>query len=66
MTTVEIQGQKRKYTVVAPENPGPNLLLLQAGGQAGSPPIDGRETAQYGENIADPLAQGIILSAPWS
>ncbi len=26
MTTVEIQGQKRKYTVVAPENPGPNLL----------------------------------------
>ena len=39
---------------------GANLLLLQAGGQAGSPPIDGRETAQYGENIADPLAQGMI------
>ena len=42
---------------------GANLLLLQAGGQAGSPPIDGRETAQYGENIADPLAQGMILTA---
>lgn len=31
MTTVEFQGQKRKYTVVAPENPGPNLLLFLHG-----------------------------------
>ncbi len=42
---------------------GANLLMLQAGGKAGSPPIDGRETAQYGDQIADPLAQGMILTA---
>ena len=42
---------------------GANLLLLQAGGQAGSPPIDGRESHPYGEQIADPLAQAMILTA---
>ncbi|GAB2510572.1 Na(+)/H(+) antiporter subunit C [Corynebacterium atrinae] len=42
---------------------GANLLLLQAGGQAGSPPIMGRESAEYGEKIADPLAQAMILTA---
>ncbi|WP_293770327.1 Na(+)/H(+) antiporter subunit C [uncultured Corynebacterium sp.] len=42
---------------------GANLLLLQAGGGPGSPPIVGRETAQYGEHNADPLAQGMILTA---
>ncbi|MCK6161336.1 Na(+)/H(+) antiporter subunit C [Corynebacterium simulans] len=42
---------------------GANLLMLQAGGKAGSPPIDGRETTQYGDQIADPLAQGMILTA---
>jgi len=42
---------------------GANLLLLQSGGQAGSPPIIGRESALYGERIADPLAQAMILTA---
>ncbi|KXU17292.1 alpha/beta hydrolase family protein [Corynebacterium simulans] len=28
---MEFQGFKRKYTVVAPENPGPNLLLFLHG-----------------------------------
>ncbi|AKK09767.1 Na(+)/H(+) antiporter subunit C [Corynebacterium testudinoris] len=42
---------------------GANLLLLQAGGQAGSPPIMGRESTEYGEKIADPLAQAMILTA---
>lgn len=42
---------------------GANLLILQAGGSAGSPPVMGRESAQYGEKIADPLAQAMILTA---
>lgn len=42
---------------------GANLLILQAGGPAGSPPVMGRETEQYGEQIADPLAQAMILTA---
>ncbi|QGU05586.1 Na(+)/H(+) antiporter subunit C [Corynebacterium comes] len=42
---------------------GANLLILQAGGPAGSPPIVGRESLVYGDKIADPLAQGMILTA---
>lgn len=42
---------------------GANLLILQAGGAAGSPPIAGRESLPYGEVIADPLAQAMILTA---
>ncbi|AKK11896.1 Na(+)/H(+) antiporter subunit C [Corynebacterium uterequi] len=42
---------------------GANLLMLQAGGPAGSPPIMGRDSEPYGERIADPLAQGMILTA---
>ncbi|KQB86168.1 Na(+)/H(+) antiporter subunit C [Corynebacterium lowii] len=42
---------------------GVNLLILQAGGAAGSPPIIGRESELHGEQIADPLAQGMILTA---
>ncbi|QPK78921.1 Na(+)/H(+) antiporter subunit C [Corynebacterium lizhenjunii] len=42
---------------------GANLLMLQAGGPPGSPPIMGRDVAPYGERIADPLAQGMILTA---
>ncbi|WPF65882.1 MULTISPECIES: Na(+)/H(+) antiporter subunit C [unclassified Corynebacterium] len=42
---------------------GANLLILQAGGAAGSPPIIGRESELYGEDIADPLAQAMILTA---
>lgn len=42
---------------------GANLLILLAGGRSGSPPIYGRESQQYGEQIADPLSQGMILTA---
>ncbi|WKD58196.1 Na(+)/H(+) antiporter subunit C [Corynebacterium capitovis DSM 44611] len=42
---------------------GANLLLLQAGGQAGSPPVLERESTLYGDHIADPLAQGMVLTA---
>ena len=42
---------------------GANLLILLAGGRSGSPPIDGRESRIYGDQIADPLAQGMILTA---
>ncbi|RNE49901.1 Na(+)/H(+) antiporter subunit C [Corynebacterium alimapuense] len=42
---------------------GANLLILQAGGQAGSPPIMGRDSEVYGDRIADPLAQAMILTA---
>ncbi|AWB84684.1 Na(+)/H(+) antiporter subunit C [Corynebacterium liangguodongii] len=42
---------------------GVNLIMLQAGGQAGSPPIIGRTTERYGEKMADPLAQAMILTA---
>ncbi len=42
---------------------GANLFMLQAGGQPGSPPIDGREAEQFGSQIADPLAQAMILTA---
>lgn len=42
---------------------GANLLILQAGGRAGSPPIMGRESEVYGEQISDPLAQAMILTA---
>src|SRR5699024_10900897 len=40
-----------------------NLIIIQAGGSAGSPPIMGRESTPYGEDIADPLAQAMILTA---
>ena len=41
---------------------GINLLLLNVGGQSGNPPIRGRTSA--GETTtADPLAQGMILTA---
>lgn len=42
---------------------GANLLILQAGGPAGSPPIMGRESLFHGEGQADPLAQAMILTA---
>lgn len=42
---------------------GANLLLLQSGGQAGSPPIMERESTLHGEQVADPLAQAMILTA---
>ncbi|QPK83035.1 Na(+)/H(+) antiporter subunit C [Corynebacterium qintianiae] len=42
---------------------GANLLLLQSGGQAGSPPILTRDNELYGGQIADPLAQAMILTA---
>lgn len=42
---------------------GVNLLILTAGGDAGSPPIMGRESLQHGEDVADPLAQAMILTA---
>lgn len=41
---------------------GANLLILQAGGQAGSPPILGRESTVF-DHAADPLAQAMILTA---
>ena len=40
---------------------GANLLILQAGGQAGSPPILGRESTVF-DHTADPLAQAMILT----
>ena len=42
---------------------GANLFLLQSGGSAGSPPIDGRDSEPFGTEIADPLAQAMILTA---
>lgn len=43
---------------------GANLLLLHSGGPAGSPPILFRDNeAEYGEDVADPLAQAFILTA---
>lgn len=42
---------------------GANLLILQAGGPAGSPPIVGRDSEIYDDAIADPLAQAMILTA---
>lgn len=42
---------------------GANLMILMAGGSAGSPPIMGRDSEVYGEEIADPLAQAMILTA---
>ncbi|AKE39972.1 Na(+)/H(+) antiporter subunit C [Corynebacterium camporealensis] len=42
---------------------GANLFILQAGGSAGSPPVWDRESLQYGEEVADPLAQAMILTA---
>lgn len=42
---------------------GANLLLLQSGGPSGSPPIWGRDSLQSGSQDADPLAQGMILTA---
>ena len=41
---------------------GANLLLLQSGGQAGAPPIIGRESVAA-DQTADPLAQAMILTA---
>ncbi|MCQ9343710.1 Na(+)/H(+) antiporter subunit C [Corynebacterium sp. 153RC1] len=42
---------------------GVNLILLMAGGSPGSPPIKYRDSEIYGEQVADPLAQGMILTA---
>ncbi|GAB3945973.1 Na(+)/H(+) antiporter subunit C [Corynebacterium tapiri] len=42
---------------------GANLLILQSGGAAGSPPIMNRDNEHYGPEIADPLAQAMILTA---
>lgn len=42
---------------------GANLLLLISGGPAGAPPIKGRESVLHPDRIADPLAQGMILTA---
>ncbi|MGV9802549.1 Na(+)/H(+) antiporter subunit C [Mycobacterium sp. NPDC003449] len=39
-----------------------NLLILTVGGAAGNPPIRGR-ASNGSENTADPLAQGMILTA---
>lgn len=39
-----------------------NLLILTVGGQGGNPPIRGR-TSGDNSSIADPLAQGMILTA---
>lgn len=41
---------------------GANLLLLQSGGPAGSPPIIGRDS-EAASDAADPLAQAMILTA---
>lgn len=41
---------------------GANLLLLQSGGRAGSPPILGRDSVAAAD-AADPLAQAMILTA---
>ena len=41
---------------------GANLLLLQSGGRAGSPPIIGRDSEAVADS-ADPLAQAMILTA---
>lgn len=42
---------------------GANLLILVSGGTTGSPPILGRENELYGDQISDPLAQAMILTA---
>lgn len=42
---------------------GANLLILQAGGPAGSPPIMNRDSEIYGEQLSDPLSQAMILTA---
>jgi multicomponent Na+:H+ antiporter subunit C len=39
-----------------------NLLILTVGGPAGNPPIRGRSSAGR-TSVADPLAQGMILTA---
>ena len=41
---------------------GVNLLLLTVGGPAGGPPIVGRDNA-VNQQMADPLAQAVILTA---
>ena len=41
---------------------GANLLILQSGGQAGSPPILERES-EAADAMSDPLAQAMILTA---
>lgn len=41
---------------------GTNLLILTAGGGAGAPPIQGRDSAIVAQD-ADPLAQAMILTA---
>ncbi|MDT5065428.1 MAG: multicomponent Na+:H+ antiporter subunit [Mycobacterium sp.] len=41
---------------------GVNLLILMVGGPSGNPPIRGR-TSDGETTIADPLAQGMILTA---
>lgn len=42
---------------------GLNILMLQAGGPAGNPPIVGRDTTLWGDRVADPLAQAMILTS---
>ena len=39
-----------------------NLLLLNVGGPSGPPPVYGR-TSEGADSVADPLAQGMILTA---
>ncbi|AKK04011.1 Na(+)/H(+) antiporter subunit C [Corynebacterium epidermidicanis] len=41
---------------------GTNLLILTAGGGAGAPPIQGRDSAVVAQD-ADPLSQAMILTA---
>ena len=42
---------------------GANLLLLQAGGAAGSVPFVGKQTGPAGAGTADPLPQAMVLTA---
>ena len=52
----------RMIMVVTLIGNGANLLLLQSGGPAGSPPIIGRGSEAAADG-ADPLAQAMILTA---
>ncbi|WP_018297285.1 Na(+)/H(+) antiporter subunit C [Corynebacterium lubricantis] len=42
---------------------GANLLILQSGGPAGSPPILFRDSEIHPDQTSDPLAQAMILTA---
>ncbi|OLT35813.1 Na(+)/H(+) antiporter subunit C [Rhodococcus sp. BGS-1C] len=41
---------------------GVNILIMTVGGPSGNPPIVGRDSAIH-DTMADPLAQGVILTA---